>query len=68
MRILQPEISAAGENSFHAFTCFVVSFQELTEIPAFKRSQNSLQHTTILVNKLDITATAFNPMLALCSR
>jgi hypothetical protein len=59
MRILQPEISAAGENSFHAFPCFVVSFQEVTEVPPFKSSHDSLQHTAILVNKLDVTATAF---------
>jgi hypothetical protein len=31
MRILQPETSSAGENSFHAFQCFVVSFQERNE-------------------------------------
>jgi hypothetical protein len=65
---LQPDILLLGRicsTPFHA-----LSFRFLTEFttPPFITRHSYLPHVTILVNKLDETASTFNPMFSLFSR
>jgi hypothetical protein len=67
-RFLQPDFLLPGK--IRSTTVHALSFRFGIEFktPSFITSHSSLQHITILVNKLDETATTFNPMLSLFNR